>query len=143
MYVRVDAHVIMYTCTCTYCTCIPLSTCRSLSYFMYIYMYMYMYIGLSDIKNSVLKLLPKGDLRLLQLLIDIVYDNRNRLIFLKDETFDPCFESIQLKTTCGCTHVSVIVFINCIYYNYYLILVRRYFGIVIILADLNHVIRLL
>ena len=46
--------------------------------------------------------------------------------FLKDDTSDPCFESIQLKTT----HVSVIAFFNTIYINYYLIAVRQYFAIV-------------
>ena len=41
------------------------------------------------------------------------------------------------------SRLSVIVIFNCIYYNYYLIPVRQYFAIVIILADQNHVIRLL
>ena len=38
-------------------------------------------VGLCDIENEVLRLLPKGDLSILQLLIDTVYDNKNRLIF--------------------------------------------------------------
>ena len=43
------------------------------------------------------------------------------------------------------SRLSVIVFFNSIhvYYNYYLIAVRQYFAIAIILADQNHAIRLL
>ena len=38
------------------------------------------------------------------------------------------------------SRLSVIVFFKCIilYYNYYLIVVRQYFAIAIILADQNH-----
>ena len=32
----------------------------------------------------------------LQLLIDTVYDSKTMLIFFKDDTSDPCFESIQV-----------------------------------------------
>ena len=86
-------------------------------------------LSLDDIENYILRLLSKDDLRLLQLLIDTVYDSRNRLIFLKDDTSDSCFESIQYKTKC-------FIIFNYIYYNYYLITVRQYFAIVIILAAL-------
>ena len=41
------------------------------------------------------------------------------------------------------SRLSVIIFFSCIYYNYYLIPVRQYSVIAIILADQNHVIWLL
>ena len=56
--------------------------------------------------------------------------------FLKDDTSDPCFESIRLKTKC----YSVFQLHN---YNCYLIAVRQYFAIAITLGDQNNAIRLL
>ena len=52
------------------------------------------------------------------------------------KTSDPCFESIQLKTKCYSIFQPHIL-------SYYLIVVRQYFAIAIILADQNHAIRLL
>ena len=37
---------------------------------------------------------------ILQLLIDTVYDNKIGSFFLKDDTSDPFFKSIRLKTKC-------------------------------------------
>ena len=59
---------------------------------------------------------------ILQLLFYTVYDNKNRLIFLKGDTSD-------------------IVFLTVLWL--FLIAVRQYFAIVIILADKNHAIQLL
>ena len=70
----------------------------------------------------------------MQLLIDTVPDGKNRLIFLKDDTSNPCFESIGLKIKL----YSIFQLHN----NYYLFAVREYFAIAIILADQNHAIRL-
>ena len=37
---------------------------------------------------------------ILQLLLDTVYDNKIGSFFFKDDTSDPCFKSIRLKTKC-------------------------------------------
>ena len=52
---------------------------------------------------------------------------------LKDDTCNPCFiKNIRLKISIFQLHK--------LYYSYYLIGVRQYFAIAIILADQNHVI---
>ena len=74
---------------------------------MYMYMYVYM-LGLGDNKNYVSQLLPKGDMGLLQ------YCNYSLILsmitkigsFLKDDTSDPCFESIWLNIKCMYQNVS-------------------------------------
>ena len=80
--------------------------------------------------------MPQGDLRLLQycnysLILSIVIKIGSLL--KKDDTSEPCFESIWVKIKCYSISQLHIL-------NYYLIVVRQYFAIVIILADQNHVI---
>ena len=70
------------------------------------------------------------NIAILQLLIDTVYDSKNRLTFTL----------LILVLRAYGSRLSVIAFFNCIYY---LIAVRQYFAIAIILAVQNHAIRLL
>ena len=58
-----------------------------------------------------------------------------------DTTSYPCFESLWLKIKCyTCSIFQLHIYMYNYMYVYYVITVRQYFAIVIILADQNHVI---